>query len=292
MGPTNFYTLPFELRALILHFAVTAASKPAQSRHDLDRTSEEELPELKTPFGTERIRYGPQPCTSLDSLLLVSHQMHNEALEAVKRIPKDFYLDILLESEEWLVPTWTYVPARYGKDGHKPDLFFNIRIRGVNDNPEFNGFLDDLGYGAGPCVWDFYIILGRALLHGPHSPSSNSDNRPVLWETLHINIETPTDLPSDGLAPPELSPHELPYNRIFTSKNYLMHPENLLTVMSRWLLFMIESGKLYLEGAEDYPNHGIVFFCRLSAIHISIDGVLKREIAIPAIEWAPEFANG
>ena len=283
---SQFLLLPREIRDKILAFAITDPKSPPATLHDDPSRSQPKTrwngePHVKHLLSAES--YKP----SSTALLLTNHQLHAETKDFLRRTPLRYALDVMVANELWLLPTWTCIPSLSSQIDIIEATFRvvtpNIR-RSVNIKSGFRRGDGD----PGRMSWALYHLLTRFFELGPAGPNTTRKGKekenPFIIHNLHINVETPTNLP-DGAEIEPLEPggmHHRVYGRRYDdeedsedetgepSKLY-MHPKYLSD-------FIIgELGGLLYMGYHT-ARYGAVLYERMGRISVSVDGELEREM--------------
>lgn len=274
---SSLLTLPHELLSEIIDLVVSSTRAPPTNPEDLASSERFEDTQCVGWFGDNLVERDPNPASyrpTCQGLLLTNRQLHIETLASIERTCAgvSYALDVMLDNEQKLLPTWTFVP-KFSR--HVNTVTATMRIFGSSDKRKsmFRG-----GCGGPPLIsWSFYNVLERFLRVGPVGKlgvASSKVDRGVTIESLEIDVLTPPNQSTDSPLCVEDSINDSQDGTI--GKSTVKRPEHLLQFLS----FMI--GVLC---HMDYytAEYGKILFERVGQIKLKIDGVVKEEFDLANI---------
>lgn len=259
----SFLDLPRELRDKILGLVIATPMSPPPSPADAGDRTEVDVPGMRSSAGGKSVKY-PRRFNRVDSIptLLVNHQLHNDTLNAIDRLPTkhSYEVDVMLVDEGELWPTWLSVPAI---SSHADKIAATFRIFGVNRRRR-GGF--QLGNGGPPAItWAFYNALQRLLLFGPIGFKMNVKYMDFSIKRLELNVLTP----EGPVLPKDSKRHESRPVEDATA-NHVMHPEYLAEYITRDI-------RRLLGMSYHFASYGGILYERIGEIVIMVDGEMYRE---------------
>ncbi|KAF2430635.1 hypothetical protein EJ08DRAFT_214250 [Tothia fuscella] len=285
----SLLNLPQELRDFIIEHALISTSRPPPI-HSRTGEATEELQDIDYVSRSQGrgIHYlNGKHQTSAFGLLLANQQIHNETKAAISRLSSagtKYTMDLILENEEFLNPTWTFVPPLT----RTVDAFeVTFRIFGTANN-ETNGFMDVDG-STGSTIWRLYSVLERFMRCGALAARSPAEDRRLRLKVLYLNILTPSTNSETTLAPDDISPDKLPLHRKETDPhNQILHPEALAKFMYVWVAGILRLGDpTYALPGTPVAKYAKLFFERIEDIKIAVDG--ENMFHIDVVEMAREI---
>ena len=123
--------LPREIRDRILELMILTPRQSPQDACHRERDCRVEVEDFNPTgyFGGYGIRYETDDnLKDLRAILAVNKQFRSETIAAMRRVPKNFVLDILVVEEMDLWPTWVLVPCM---TNYMNSLRMNIRMAAV-----------------------------------------------------------------------------------------------------------------------------------------------------------------
>jgi len=190
---------------------------------------------------------------------------------------RSYQLDIMIVEEDYLWPTWLYVPTLTRR---VDEVVATIRICGVAADASWSGFSE--GCGGPPLItWAFWNLLQCFLKGGPLARDTENDIG-VSVKSLFIDVRTP-DVPVEMIAPMRTvvegeEYHECLHGRYrglmdFRQKSgipYLMNPKKLVA-------FLVQQMDRLLDMSYHTASYGGILYERIGSIKFTLDGELWTE---------------
>jgi hypothetical protein len=290
MPSNSLLSLPQELRDLIIEYTISTAALAPTTLDKETATEQYDDLDYMSRIGGRGVFYPAKKYhTSPFALLLVNHQLHDETKGTLDRLSSSggnkYSMDIILSDEEFLYPTWTFIPPLV----QKIDSFaVNFRIIGVGGN-DTNGFMD-AGGSTGSAVWRLYSVLERFLRCGASKPRDASEDRGLRLKQLAINVETPTGVDKSIMAPEDIGPDHLPmYRRDHAPHNMVMNPTTLARLIYIWVEGILRLSDPSYALPTPIAKYSKIFFDRIEDIGISVDG--KEKFSIDVAEMKRDIAE-
>ncbi len=262
---TSLLDLPREIRdqiyKLVLDSPNTAPLSPVSYRGQYRQTPKCETLYSDMDHGNHFPR--EPPLTASRCLLRLNHQVRGETLAMLSHLNaihgSRYVLDVMIENEVRLYPTWLLLPFSPGVTPHIDTVEAKIRIFGDSDERRSGWQAGDGGPGF--TVWALLALIERFLLHGPewlgrYRLPPHSD---ITIGTLDITVLSPTE-PAGGFRP---SNSRQGVDDVRDDR--MLHPEAVMREM-RWTMDSL------LSRSEHTKIESKILYERVQRVRLSLDG--------------------
>ncbi|PVH76790.1 hypothetical protein DL98DRAFT_657248 [Cadophora sp. DSE1049] len=298
-SPRHLLLIPQELRDKILGFALPVM-KTAQTSWD-NSDGRRKKDGSNSSFQSGRCKYEDKDMDQPSDIptLAVSRQLRDETLKLMEHLglpgKRSYRLDVMLVEEDYLWPTWLYVPSLTRQ---VDEVVATIRICGIAGANSRSGFSS--GCGGPPLItWAFWNLLQCFLAGGPLARDTKDDIG-VSVKSLVIDIRTP-DVPAEMVAPETTVIEGEKYRHFLhggyrglvnfrqkTGIPYVMNPKNLI-------MFLVHEMDSLLGMSYHTASYGAILYERIGSIKFTLDGELCKEFdlaeGLANIRFRDSFGN-
>ncbi|KAI0385559.1 hypothetical protein F5Y04DRAFT_187948 [Hypomontagnella monticulosa] len=280
--------LPQELRDQIFTLVCLAAREPphpSTCRIEHRRTCEE-YDFSRAPIARDRVWFERRALENpMLSLLLVNHQVHQEAQDVLRRIsdPPNYAIDVMFLKDGTLWPTWLSVPKLRRNLGN---MYAQFRVFCPPNYLQTLHTDDPYGSedpGPPPIVWLFYHLLSGFLRNGPLALDRNEDDGGFTVQHLILDF-----LPASekGILPfasfiqyfkevdDMVAPSDVGNNPTRGADESLLAAEYFAHFIRALLLRLLNLKPTAMK-------YGRILYENVGDIEIRIDGQFKWRLGIP-----------
>jgi len=213
----NLLDMPREIRDQVLDIILhDPHSQPWPTTAAVEKSNTKRDP---NDLSAKKIRYPPsgEPSTAIKALMLVSRQLNRECHESIDHFVKcgmaELTVDLLVESNKWLYPTWIQALPYRPYIGR-----LLIRIR------PFRSSAADVVGDPFVAAWHFGDFLNVILKYGP-SFNFSRNAKPAVVKELVLDIVTDPSLVRPGGTEMEVS------DQVKSLRNFMIsHIDGFLVV--------------------------------------------------------------
>jgi len=206
------------------------------------------------------------PLRHSTALLLLSHQLHNETRDMIRKLPtKSYVLDVIIANETKLWATWLYAPVL----STRVDRVY-AAIRTIGHYTEGPWILQGGDGGPPQLTWALYSLIERGLKAGPVGRRIRKMDRRISIKELVIDVRTP------NVPPSKIYPKGLNRGRKREDFREKHGPEFILN--PDYVLGYIRSDiDLLLKMCYHTAEFGGLLYERIGRTKVLMDGQLREE---------------
>ncbi|EON61394.1 hypothetical protein W97_00608 [Coniosporium apollinis CBS 100218] len=261
-----FLNIPRELRdqiyELVLDSPNAAPSSPKCYQGNSAELLKHETPYIELSY----CNYAPRdlPLSASRSLLRLNHQVRDETLAMLSHLTTTrgsrYVLDIMIEDEVRLYPTWLLIPCSPAVNPHIDTVSVTFRIFG--DMREQRSGWEISDSGPGETVWGLHALIQRFLSYGPEwRGRCRLAQYPIITlGTLDLNVLSPP-APVEGAFRATL--------RRRSEDTGTLHPKAVVSAMRFGM-------DILLSRAEEAEAHGRLLYERVQRVRLSLDGKVRK----------------
>jgi hypothetical protein len=261
------FALPREIRDLIYTAVLNSEMPPPATPIKLHEARESPSPG----WHSQCNRYSLlAPTVSAGPLLLTCPQVEAEVSELIDRLKSSgqlrYKLDVVVESEQFMYPTWTCIPAL---SSHVDVVEVDFRIMGVRGKARSRFQGGDGDGRPGYMTWSLLELMTNFLGQGPNAMVQYLPGQAPRTSigTIRINVIRPEE-PEGGFIPfDEKWPMNL--GRRADALGKMMHPEKLFCYIKRDLGILMHVGR---KEVRTYCPHAERVFEGVERIEVGIEG--------------------
>lgn len=283
----SFLSLPTEIRAMILEYAVNSPQTPPKDpwtgKEHRKRCWDVEYESWG--FGPKHTLYPPTPrLLPSTSYQLINRQLHHETNDLLRRMARPRYdLDVMVIHEWDFWPTWTNVPIWRT---HADEVNVTFRLFGHCALPAWLRSIT--GDGGSPGMeWCFYALLERFLALGPINQLPTDPDNPAtqrklkrrfFTHTLTLNVESSAD-DRYPFPPPEVTYSDYcQYIRASRSRRKASVNFSTYAVRPEWFARNLCNEIAYASGMYYHTLYlGGILYEHIGVIRVLVEGKMFEE---------------